>query len=375
MKIIFPDYINCLTNITNSILKYFDIETYNNTLPTLDKILEEKKYTNIVLLLYDGMGSNLIDKHLSSHDFLKTHKIKNVHAVFPPTTTASTTSLLSGLNPCEHGWLGWDLYFKDVDETVTMFLNTKKDTNELVAMENLGRKYFPYTSIIDLINKKYEAYQLMPFGENAYQNLEDMNEKIMDLCKSDNKKFIYAYSDEPDHTMHEVGTDAKETKKLFQKINKNTEKLCQSLNNTLVIVIADHGHLNCQSITLSDYPDIFDLLKHDISIEGRACAFFVKEGKKEEFEKLFVKYFSKDFELYTKEEVIRHKFFGTGKENPKFQDSLGDYLAIAISNKYFRYNEDSIKLISMHAGITEDEVLVPLIIYDSTLKNERGDFK
>ena len=45
---------------------------------------------------------------------------KNIDAVFPP------TSVLSGLNPIEHVWLGWDLYFREIDEVVTMFLNTKK---------------------------------------------------------------------------------------------------------------------------------------------------------------------------------------------------------------------------------------------------------
>ena len=43
------------------------------------------------------------------------NRIKSITSVFPPTTTAATTSMLSGLNPNEHGWLGWDLYFKKED--------------------------------------------------------------------------------------------------------------------------------------------------------------------------------------------------------------------------------------------------------------------
>jgi len=253
-----------------------------------------------------------------------------------------------------------------------MFLNTKKDTDEVVSKEEVSKKYFPYSSIIDLINKKYKAYKLMPFGEDSYYDLDDMNKRTIELSKVDGKKFIYAYCDEPDHTMHQIGTDADETISLFQKINKSTQMLCNGLEDTLVIVVADHGHLNCQSITLSEYPDIFSLLAKDISIESRACNFFIKDGKKDEFEDLFKKYFGNDFYLYSKNEVLDKKIFGIGNEHQKFQDSLGDYLAIAISNKYFRYDENSVNMFSMHGGIMEDEVMVPLIIFDS---NSKTNFK
>ncbi len=38
MKVIYPDYENCLTNLTNSILKYFDITPYHKTLKELDEV-------------------------------------------------------------------------------------------------------------------------------------------------------------------------------------------------------------------------------------------------------------------------------------------------------------------------------------------------
>lgn len=364
MQTRYPNYNNCLTNISNSILKYFNFNTYHETLKELDDILNKKEYKNIVLILYDGMGSNILDRHLEESDFLRKYKIKDIDAVFPPTTTASTTSVLSGLNPNEHGWLGWDLYFKEEDEIVTMFLNTKKDTDDIVSSESLANKYYGYKSIITIIGEKYQTLHLKSFGEDRYIDLDDMNNKIVDFCNKEGKKFVYSYYDEPDHTMHDLGTDTIEVKDLFKRINNSTEELCKRLDDdTLVIILADHGHLNCEYFTLSDYSDIFSLLKCDVSIEARACNFFIKDNKKEEFEILFNKYFGKYFELYKKEEIISKKLFGTGKSHEHFYESLGDYLAVAISNKYLRYNENSVDLISMHAGITLDEIIVPLIVY------------
>lgn len=280
----------------------------------------------------------------------------------PPTTTASTTSVLSGKNPNEHGWLGWDLYFKNINQTVTMFLNTIKDTDTKISEKSISEETYPFESIVKKLSSKTNTNLLYPFGENPYKDLDDMHSKIIDICNNGKRNFIYAYSDEPDHTMHEIGTDAKETIELFKTMNDKTEKLCSKLKDTLVILVADHGHINCNAITLSDYKDIFKLLRQTTSIESRACAFFIKDGEEKHFEELFHKYFDKYFILLSKEEVVEKQIFGVGENNKNFETVIGDYLAIATSDKFFKYNENSIDLKSMHAGITEDEVLVPLIL-------------
>jgi len=365
MKTKFPDYTRCLTNVTNSILKHYGLETYHNTLKELDEILEERPYKNIVLMLYDGMGSNILKRNLKNTDFLNKNKLMDIDAVFPPTTTASTTAVLTGKNPNEHGWLGWDLYFKSIDETVTMFTNYIKDTDKLAPIENISEKTYPNTRIIESIGTKVNAISISPFSDHPYKGIDDMHNKILETINNGQENFIYAYLEDPDKTMHMNGTDSEITKNLFEELNAKTEKLCQNLKDTLLILIADHGHLNSEPINLSNYPDIFNLLKRTTSIEPRATAFFIKDDKKEAFKDLFNKYFKEDFLLLDKNEVIENKIFGTGENNSHFEEVIGDYLAIATSNKYIIYNENGPEFISAHAGITEDEVLVPLIIYKS----------
>lgn len=115
---------------------------------------------------------------------------------------------------------------------------------------------------------------------------------------------------------------------------------------------------------LKDYPDIVECLERNTSLEPRAVNFFIKDNKKEEFPEIFNKHFKDDFDLYTKKDVINSKLFGTGEENEVFRDILGDYLAIAKTNKTLLYTGSEI-LKSQHAGYTDDEVLVPLIIINT----------
>ena len=75
------------------------------------------------------------------------------------------------------------------------------------------------------------------------------------------------------------------------------------------------------------------------------------------------KYFSKDFDLLTREEVFKIKLFGDGEENSIFRDAIGDYIAVAKTNKAILYDGNDAH-VSAHAGYTDDEVYVPLIIID-----------
>mgnify|MGYP003305193722 CR=1 FL=1 len=43
--------------------------------------------------------------------------------------------------------------------------------------DNLKEKYYHYTSIIDMINEKYEAHVISPYGEIPYTNLNNISKK------------------------------------------------------------------------------------------------------------------------------------------------------------------------------------------------------
>ena len=362
------NYNECLTNLACSIRKYFGLDYKHNTLNYIDKILEEKHPKNVVTILCDGMGSNIMDRMLSSDSFLIKNRLKSITTVFPATTVAATTSMMTGLNPVETGMLGWDMYYKDIDKTITVFMNSEKGDFEYKLLPeaiDYNNIHMIRKSIMDELNEKgvCKGYTLFPFGENAYKDLDDMYKIIEDKCNEDEMKYIYAYDTDPDHTMHEIGCDKPEVKFIIEDINRRVEELSKKLTNTIIFVVADHGHHNVENLFIKDYPDIEECLLRNTSLEPRAINFFIKPDKKEIFVELFNKYFSNDFDLYSMEDVINSKLFGDGGENEIFRDSLGDYLAIAKTDKTLLY-EGSEVLKSQHAGYTDDEILVPLIVID-----------
>ena len=363
MKQQFPDYNNCIANLANSVLKKFGIDEVRKTLHLLDLYLE-KEYENIVVILLDGMGKSIIDRNLEKDGFFQTHLVGTYSSVFPPTTVASTTSVMSGRNPCEHGWLGWDCYYPQIEKNVTVFLNLESGTENPAADYNVAWKFCGYKNIMFKINEAGgKAYGVAPFSEPFPDSFEKICAQIKNLCKSPGRKYIYGYWNEPDNTMHRKGCYGQEAKHVLLQLEKQVQQLSGELNDTLIIVTADHGHMDSKGVTLENYPHIMECLVRLPSIEPRALNLFVKAEKKEQFESEFRKVFGDKFLLWTKQHVLDTHLFGMGIEHTYFRDMLGDYLAIAVDDlSIYNTREEAGHFIGVHAGLTEDEMTIPLIV-------------
>ena len=367
MKQKFPDYSNCIVNLANSVLSEFGCNMEGRqTLKTVDSYLV-KGYENIVVILLDGMGKCIVERNLEKDGFFNTHLKSTYSSVFPPTTVAATTSVLSGLTPYEHSWLGWDCYYPDIDKNVTVFLNKESGTDNPAADYNVAWRYCGYKNVGSKIRENGgNAYEVAPFLPPFPDSFEKICAQIKALCDKPGKKYIYGYWDEPDSTMHRKGCYGAAAKQMMMTLEEQVRKLCDELENTLVIVTADHGHIDSKTVSITDYPKITECLVRMPSIEPRALNLFIHEEKKEQFEYEFKKEFGEKFLLWTKEQVLESKIFGSGMEHPYFEKMLGDYLAIAIDDlSIFNSTEEADSFIGVHAGLTDDEMEIPLIIIEN----------
>lgn len=356
---------NTLVNVSSSILKRYGVVPYHQTYRPLDDILDANPGKKLVLFLFDGMGKYILKKHRRSAPFIYKNRFKTISSVFPPTTVAATTSLLSGLYPSEHGRLGW--WTRLNGKLATTFASQEFDTDQKLS-EPFDLS-LPYNSIIDLINRKSgkEIADLI-YGFN----LEGNNPQIL-MAKVEQKlldhEFIYAYWTDPDHTMHERGTDDKSVIDAISAIDSSLKNFVANNPDVLVLSLADHGMIDVEVESIYDHEEFANVVDKTFSIEPRAASFLVKEENREEFVSLFEKYYKGNFELYTKEEVIRQQIFGPlDYESVRFREVLGDYLLVAVKNKYFDMTKPGTERFpfrGQHAGGTKEESLISLSIYNN----------
>src|SRR5205085_11162913 len=65
---------------------------------------------NIVLLIIDGLGDNLLRRRAAGGE-LERRRRGSLTSVFPSTTASAITTSYTGRTPLEHGLTGWFVYF------------------------------------------------------------------------------------------------------------------------------------------------------------------------------------------------------------------------------------------------------------------------
>lgn len=379
-KIQFPDYNHSILNLITSILNNYGVENGHTSLNTLDTYLQ-KDYQNVVLIILDGMGDNVLKK-LIPNGFFEQNQKDTITSIFPPTTAAALSVYFSGKAPIENGWIAFTQYFKEFGRNLDMLSGRDSYTGDAVKGKKLSlQDIVGYKTVYHQIEEKQpqvKAYEIKPAHCDARSdimleadNISQMCKSIVTLCKSNEKKYIFAYNDDPDKTLHRKGTYSDEAKAFLEDAQSKIEAMCKELEgtNTLLVICADHGHTPMETrlstLELTEFQDYYVLPP---SLEPRFLTFWIKKGKEEEFRQKFEARFSNEFMVYSKQELLDSHLLGEGKQHQKIDDFIGDFVAIATDSTMIKIETDISKekyvKLSNHCGITKDEMEVPLIIIE-----------
>ena len=370
---IFPDWNNNIINISASLANYLGVDSGDYTQNEKINNAVKKEYKNVCFILLDGLGYNVMKKHLEENKLLRKNVVQTLTSTFPSTTTNATTTLISLSYPGEHNWLGWSLYFEEEKRCIDIFRNADSDTEEKVEGFSTN-KILPKTNYFERFRKRKDIsiYTVCPpyFEQQddthalCYTTMEEMFTNLDIALTIDCKKFIYCYSNNPDHTMHEYGVSSSQANDMINYLNDSIEKLLSNHSDTLIIVSADHGHIDCKgNIELFADEKLYTFLNHPLTLDARSVSFSVKKGMEKEFEEYFKKY-EEYFTLFSVDYLLKNNVFG--RYNEKTKKFLGDYIAVGKENDFVALMRKNYPIMNgHHTSLTEDEMIVPLIILEN----------
>ena len=313
---------------------------------------------NRLVIILDGMGVSVMRRALDPAGFFTRNMTGMARAIIPATTVAATTAYRTGKMPWETGFIGWSQYFDEVDEVIEVFLNTNYYTKEASKLPTLS-DILPCPHVVDAMNAAGRpAFEIMPaFAPGGCENFTEWLNKIVETCNRETDAYIYAYWTEPDSALHRNGTDDVGVHQMLRDMERDIENAIAKIRNkTDVLITADHGHRNLDYFYLDDFPDVAECLRHPLSIEARCASIFVRPERMADFPGIFNKHFGEHFKLVPKVDFERDYLHAAAPVR-----FIGDFVALAIGDWGLSQSRDADIWKSSHAGITDDEMEIPII--------------
>ena len=360
-RITLPSFDDTQMNIIGDIRRNFGYDSkYKNKVS-----LFKRHYNKVAFILLDGLGENILFNNLDENSFLRRHYVRSINAIYPSTTAAATTAIITGLEPIESGWVGWENYFPRLNKNIVLFNGMDQDTLEMTGVT--GFDLMPIKPFFSDMNIK--AIELMPDFSNHDYDFKLTLDKSLKLFKENEVMYQYLYCTNPDSIMHGSGTFSDKTKAFLADVDKKISDYAKALDeDTILFITADHGHTNVERLMLKENKRLYRMLNRRPCNEGRSIVFDVKDEYKSEFELLFNSLYKDIYKLYKSEDAIALGFYGAGKPHERIKIALGNYVAFAINKYYFHYMDSPLGndfvFKSHHAGITSDEMRIPLIMYE-----------
>ncbi len=367
-------------------------------LPPLDSTILQswEGAQRVVLLILDGVGYLRFRRFLEEnpgsawHEIIESARMDVLTSVFPSTTTNALTTFWTGRAPAQHGVLGFFLYLKQfgvVLNTITFspwFEHGKRNVMEPYGL--VPEEFVQYPSIgtvlgaqgvpVDLLT--YRAYlnsclsRIHARGARqieSYLALSDFATNLRRLVEktSGDRNLIMAYWAPVDSLSHAYGASGEEWDAEMRLMgialrNEFIGRLSkESREGTLFIVTADHGMVDVQDgkrVVISEHPEIRDMLLMPTAWEARATSLYPKCGRAEEVKETLEQI--GDFTVLSREEVLEAGLLGADLP-PEYEERIGDLISLADKGWELVWTERRDRLIGLHGGLHQEEMLVPLI--------------
>jgi hypothetical protein len=370
---------------------------FDNTLPA--RVFEgvDTAVDHVVLLVIDGLGWDQFRRDRAEAPFLdrlvERGTVSPLTSIYPSETAAAITSVNTGVTPIEHGLLGWHAYLSEVNESVyTLPFETRAgEAVDEIHPEADGSLLFEAdpvypdadaagidTHVLQPTSTAGSTYSRRLFAEatgQTYGTLPSFGVALRQhLTETSGPAYTYAYLPHVDTVAHEVGTDADHYDATISTIGHVLERaLVRQFDSTvaertLLMVTADHGHLNTGPSTRvrldRDLGGISDHLERGpdgapIPPQGgpRNLQFHVREGEVEHLRERLET--AMPCRTFRRAEYQARGLFGPGDPSAAFERRAPDLVAVHLDSAVWD-DPEGLQHVGVHGGMSRSEMLIPL---------------
>lgn len=335
-----------------------------------------------VLVLVDGLGLKLLET-LPADGFLRKHLARTLQAVFPPTTAAALNTLATGLWPAEHAVPGWWTYLAERRlSAITLPFVERFTERPLEAYGVSTEEVFPapcfwlwmerrrlVVAPKKLIGTTFSRYATGDSAHLGYESLAQAVAFVVDgIKRARSSSFTYLYLPQIDKLAHRKGIADPGMPGLLAATQEHLADLAGALpRHARLIITADHGLIDTPEERRFVLPEGHPLLQHLLcppTCEPTVPAFHARPGQQEAFLEAFTAHLGQHFALITPEEAEELRLFGPGPISPLLRRRLGDFIGLSAEPAaiYYHGPKDSHVHVGVHAGLSAQEMLIPLIL-------------
>ncbi len=323
------------------------------------------------VLLIDALGWNLLRSHPAQAPFLSSLTGRAITVGAPTTTAVSLASLGTGLPPGRHGVVGY----------TSRVPGGRKIFNALRWEPAVDpRTYQPHPVMFERAARADVATTVV--GESKFRGsglttaalrgpfrvANTYGQRVAaatEAAHAGERALVYVYDGDLDYTGHQLGCGSAAWRHQLTMTDRFAEELFDNLpSGTVLLVTGDHGMVDVdheQRVDVDDVPE----LREGVALlagEARFRHVYTVDGAAEDVAAAWRSVLGDRANVRTRDEAIDEGWFGAVEE--RVTERIGDVVVsvdgdCAVERRSVFPVEG--KLLGLHGGLTDDELLVPLL--------------
>lgn len=346
--------------------------------PDVSNTLGLPKAQRYVVVLVDGLGSQLLSEYSGYAPTLrKAQALGDLDAAFPTTTSVSLSSLGTGLPPGQHGMLGYDVVDPAQDRVVNMLgqWNPQIDPEVWQPHRTVFNRAEDTVDAVTVSKPRFENSELTraSLRGGRFKGAEGVfarTASALEELREGKRALVYFYWDELDKIGHSKGWRSEYWLEALEELDSAVKRLVQKLPaNTRVILTADHGMVDVapeHRFDASSVPGLLDGVRHTAG-EPRAVQLHVEPGADPaEIATRWQEHFGDAVWVATRKDLASGGYFG-GDPNPAVLERAGHVWVlgrepIAIYD-VSRQGSKPLNMVGQHGSLTDAERLIPALLW------------